>query len=979
MPVSEERDDPVTRAIELLDRYREQRDLTAIARAEELLRQVPGNAPERPYALVTLCEVIVLQVRESAPGASLDQAVELARAAVDLVSPDSPLAPLTLSQLCWTLCQRYEATGQRTDLEEAIVAATTALTNTGPDHPDRAGALRNLGYAHRLRYGRFGQLADLDTAVRLIREAVSTVDEPIGLFVSQSMLTLCLIARFVALGRMADVDEAVDLCRLVLSGMPADHVERMLVKANLSYALWQRHMRGGPLADLEEATRTSREVITMLPTYPQLRSQFLANHAVVLFGHLLQGDSGAHADAAVQAARQAVEGSSHDDPRLAIHRSNLANMVLVQARLSRDPAGVEEAVRIGRVALSGLSPGNPDRARALGVLATAYRVRSMFTGAAEDLDSAVGLWRAAVGSRIGPIEVKMGAATAWAAAATEVGNAELALEAYSVAVGLLPVLAWRGLDRSVQEQRLAKTAGLGADAAAWALTAGQPRRAVELLEHGRQVLWSQAVQTRSDLSALAAAAPELAARLDETRRALDGEGADWSTGMPGAGDPATRFEFLTMAAGGGAGAPAVAEADRVRRLAERWERLLAEARGQPGFEEFLAAPRFDSLRRAADHGPVIMVSTSRWRSDALVVTPTEVYPVPLPWLDHDTAQSRAGALLAAQREAESGGGALARTHLRQTLISIQRWLWDTMAEPICAALDEILGPVPTGSTGIGPARVDGSTGRRRVWWCPTGPLTMLPLHAAGRYGAGRALRDRRRPTVTGRVVSSYTSGLGALLRARSGPAPARPPRVFAVGLAQTPGQAPLPAVADELRAVGANLPGVRLLSGPGATTSAVLAALGQHSWAHFACHARQDFDHPSASALHLSDGRLSVLDLSSSPALAGRSGAGATTGADLAYLSACRTAAGGRDLPDEAIHLTAALQLAGYRHVIGSQWAVSDRVAAQVAEAVYGHLTAGGEPDASGAAYALDRAVARVREEQPDRPELWAPLIHTGP
>jgi CHAT domain-containing protein len=141
----------------------------------------------------------------------------------------------------------------------------------------------------------------------------------------------------------------------------------------------------------------------------------------------------------------------------------------------------------------------------------------------------------------------------------------------------------------------------------------------------------------------------------------------------------------------------------------------------------------------------------------------------------------------------------------------------------------------------------------------------------------------------------------------------------------------------------------------------------------------QDFDRPSASALHLVDGRLSVLDLAASAALATGSGGGSTAGADLAYLSACRTAAGGQVLPDEAIHLTAALQLTGYRHVIGSQWAVSDRVAAQVADDVYAGLTAGGSPDASGAARALDAALLRVRAQHPDRPELWASLVHTGP
>ncbi|WP_329110323.1 CHAT domain-containing protein [Micromonospora sp. NBC_01699] len=969
MPVPEEPDDPVDRALELLEHYRQRRDLTAMSLAEDLLRRVPESDPARPVALVVMAELIVLRVRESDPLTTLDHAVDVARAAVDLASPGDPIESLARSQLCWTLCQRHEATGQLADLDEALRQGAAAVAGATASPQDRAGGLRNLGNARRLRYARFGQLADLDEAVRLTRAAVATVDDPVGLLVSQGMLTTCLISRFMALGRMGDADEAVELGRVMLAGLPAEHIERVMVQANLAHALWQRHMRGGPAADLEEATRTSREVVTTLPAYPRMRSQFLANHAVVLFGHFLSGDSGGHVEAAVRAAREAVEGAASDDPKLSIHRSNLANMVLVRARLGRDPVGVDEAVEIGRTALAGLSPGDPDRCRALSVLATAFRVRHMITGAPVDLDAAVGLWRSAVGSRVGPIEVRMGAATAWANAATDVGDAGLALEAYSVAVGLLPVLAWRGLDRSVQEQRLAKSAGLGAEAAAWALAAGQPRRAVELLEHGRQVLWSQAVQTRSDLSALAVAAPELAARLDETRRALDGEGADWSGGRAGGADPAG-FEWLAVAA---TGSGTAGEADHRRRSAEHWERLLAEARRQPGFEDFLAAPRFESLRRAADDGPVILVNTTRWRSDALVVTATEVYPVPLPWLDHDTAQNRAGALLAAQREAESGRGPLARTHLRQTLISIQRWLWDTLAEPVCAALDEILGPAPADGSGAGPG--DGSAARRRVWWCPTGPLTMLPLHAAGRYGAGKELRDRRRPTVAARVVSSYTSSLGALLRARTGPAPARPPRVFAVGLAQTPGQAPLPAVADELRAVGANLPGVRLLSGSGATTSAVLAALGQHSWAHFACHARQDFDHPSASALHLADGQLSVLDLSSGSTLAARTGAGA----DLAYLSACRTAAGGRDLPDEAIHLTAALQLAGYRHVIGSQWAVSDRVAAQVAEAVYARLTAGGEPDASGAAYALDRAVARVREEQPDRPELWASLIHTGP
>jgi hypothetical protein len=546
------------------------------------------------------------------------------------------------------------------------------------------------------------------------------------------------------------------------------------------------------------------------------------------------------------------------------------------------------------------------------------------------------------------------------------------------------VLAWRGLDRSVQERRLTEAAGVGSAAAAWALTAGQPRRAVELLEQGRQVLWSQAVQTRGDLSALAAVAPDLAARLDETRRALD-TGAVGHLDLPGGGG-AIRMDLLGGFGGGfgggafdggafggsGGGADAT---DARRRLAERWESLVEEARRLPGFGDFLSAPPFDRLREAARGGPVVLVNTTRWRGDALVVTPTDVHPVALPWLDHDTAQRRAAALLAAQREAESSRDGLARAHWRHTLGATLRWLWDAVAEPVCAALADLVPPAP------GPPP--------RLWWCPTGPLTMLPVHAAGRYGASPGLAARRRPSVPARYVSSYTPSLGALLRARSRPAPGGPPRVFAVGLTRTPGQAPLPEVAEELRAISTHLRGVRLLTGPAATRAAVLDALGRHSWAHFACHAVQSVDRPSSSALHLADGRLSVLDLATSPALTAGPDGDPDVGPELAYLSACRTAAGAEALPDEAIHLTAALQMVGYRHVIGSQWAVADRIAARVADDVYATLstgtgtatggTAAGADDPAGPARALAAALDRVRRDHPDRPELWASLVHSGP
>jgi hypothetical protein len=64
--------------------------------------------------------------------------------------------------------------------------------------------------------------------------------------------------------------------------------------------------------------------------------------------------------------------------------------------------------------------------------------------------------------------------------------------------------------------------------------------------------------------------------------------------------------------------------------------------------------------------------------------------------------------------------------------------------------------------------------------------------------------------------------------------------------------------------------------------------------------------------------------------------------AELAFLSACSTTESGGQLVDEAIHLTAAFQITGYRHVIGTLWLVHDRAATRAAIDCYSYLTGGG-------------------------------------
>ena len=127
--------------------------------------------------------------------------------------------------------------------------------------------------------------------------------------------------------------------------------------------------------------------------------------------------------------------------------------------------------------------------------------------------------------------------------------------------------------------------------------------------------------------------------------------------------------------------------------------------------------------------------------------------------------------------------------------------------------------------------------------------------------------------------------------------------------------------------------------------------LPRHRVAHFACHGHSDPHQPSASGLALYDQLLSVLDVSRLR----------LTGSELAYLSACDTVAGG-DLPDESIHLGAALNLAGYSHVVATLWPLYDATAAQASHGFYESLTATGAFLTDHAADALHAAVTELRD-----------------
>ncbi len=419
-------------------------------------------------------------------------------------------------------------------------------------------------------------------------------------------------------------------------------------------------------------------------------------------------------------------------------------------------------------------------------------------------------------------------------------------------------------------------------------------------------------------------------------------------------------------------------ADRLLALAREWDGLLDQIRTKPGFENFMRPPSIDELLEAAVDGPVIVVNVSRWRCDAMVVTSDGVQAVPLRGLNLAEADGRLRVHLAslatfdeavAEFDQHSTGlsdGRLdapylvrrqelgqarrdAKTRLDAQLSELVGWLWDVVVEPLEAHL-------PTPSPGP-------KDQRPRVWWCPTGPLAFLPLHAAGR--GQHWLHDR--------VVSSVTPTVRSLLAARA----------RNEGLKHGSGTQPDSDadVAQRLRFLVAStfLSSKKLLDGPlrglaetDVVTCSELAELRQLlpacDFVHFDCHGDQSLTDPAQGGVQMSDGVLRVFDVSTM-----------RVAGEFAGLAACKTAVGGTELLDEAITLSAALHDAGFRHVIGTLWNLSESVAQDAFVDLYNRLVGDdGRFDPSEAARALADAVDRLRAQGADL-HSWASLIHIGP
>ncbi|MEY9997040.1 tetratricopeptide (TPR) repeat protein [Streptomyces sp. V4I8] len=861
--------------------------------------------------------------------------------------------PEVQAAVATSMLTEASSTTERSYLTAVIELFRQALLATPPDDPLFAAHANNLGIAYRYDHQWYGAEEHLERAILLTEQALELMpaagDERADVL---SNLTACYQQRHLRTGALADLDKAVELGSSA-TDVAVDPSHRALALSHLGIAHQLRYMRNGATADLQWAIEVAEEAVSLTPADHPERAGRLANLAVGLQQRYLRSNVPADLARAIDISEQCVATTPVDHPERGLHLSHLASALSYSYRENEDSAALDRAIDVGEQALALITHVHPDRVGHMSNLAKNYRLRYEQRGTPEDLRHAVDHAEQALSITSDDHPVVMVALANLAHAYRlqvladgdhldrEVlhGLASLAVNA-TTASAEHRVLAYAKLGqlaRDLREMRLAVELFDAAVALLPSVAPGEIGR--EDQEHrigqfyglvGETVAAHLAIDDATgavEIGELARGillAAELDSRTDLT--GLEETEPDLAIRFRSARDRLAQAQLPPLGAPVGVGL-----VDHRRRLWDEYNELLGDIRKIPDFTRFLLPPELTESRTAATGGVVVLVNLGVRRGDAVIITSDgEPTPVPLPDLSWEAATANATQLVWATHDNTLTGRLRGRRLLTDTLA----WMRAAIVEPVLDALP------PT----------------ERIWWLPTGILGLFPLHAA-------ITRDD--------VVSSYTPTLRALNHARTR-RPVVDRRHLTVALAHLPGLPDLPGTAAEAATLHAHHRGTLLVDDT-ATSERVLAELTTATWAHFACHATAHLTEPSRGGLVLRDGVLPIATVSRLQ----------LEQAELAYLSACSTARRNIEHADESIHLASAFQLAGFRHVIASLWPLDDAVAAMTARIFYDHLSdddhLSDQPAADRAAYALHRVAWELRRNHPDRPDLWAALVHSGP
>ncbi|TEB22020.1 hypothetical protein FA13DRAFT_1921389 [Coprinellus micaceus] len=925
-----------------------------IVTLEKAVTITPEDSPELPALLHNLSGCLNTRYESTGEGSDVDKAISVAQKAVELSPEEHVDLPMSYTNLGSAHLARFISTANADDLDRCISSYRKATQLTSEGHPLLPERLHDLGSALHTHWRSSKCDSSLQEAVSVMKACLQLLPEShtqthVSLPSKLSVLGSALCSRYVNAGNYDDINESVTALRRAVGLTHEGHSSRPTRLGELGSSLTFRFESTREETDLSEAISLQREAVRLIhSTHPSLPGE-LAGLGISLMRLFEISTDKKDIIEAIEVQQKAIKLTAPDHARVAVLLHNLG----VSFAKAED---IDRAIDTFREAIHIIPDTHVVLCRVHKNLGNALWRRYTVKKEPEDADNCIYHYKFASNFRFNPPQPRLEAAKNWTAKLKYyLPESEEVISAFDVSVRLVTTVA--GLEQTTRRRFafLQEISGIPLDAAATALRHGRLDKAVEWLEQGRCLVWSQLTALRTPLQDLRLCNSALA-------------------------DELTRLTIEQAA-------------KRQMDLATKWVGLLEEARAIPGFEMFLQpAPLASLCGHLPPMGFVIMLTVNEDRCDAIALSfkQEDIRHISLPRFTlskakqyrrilgmrlaaHDLRKRSSGEPqdLATEEpftqesvERDAGKFRRSRTSAEDNIQQLLRGLWTDIVQPILTTLG-----IPKHDDSLEHAHP-------RIWWCPTGPLSFLPLHAAGIY------EGLDSESALDYAASSYTPTVSLLTRRvrDNGPIDEDIGGLFLTNHPKAPGYPAIPGTTREVQTIYERVEGmgIRAMKAEGDALSVddCLRYMEEYSCIHLACHGSQDASDPLRSRFRFHNGTLDLDTISRRD----------LKNADLAFLSACETSMGEATLPDEAVHLAAGMLAAGYRRVVGTMWSIGDKHAPDVSIDFYNYLWGHGEGgdakfDGSLSAHALHHATQNLRHNLDNCEKsllTWIPYVHFG-
>jgi tetratricopeptide (TPR) repeat protein len=656
--------------------------LEAIGFFREAIDLLPAGNPTQPQLLSNLATALVIYYERVGDNSALVESIDLNRRAISICPMQNPNRAHMITSLAQSLLKHATQVNDMVALDESISLYQEALSlSIASNDRHRLLNLQGLSQAFLVRFQRVGDLKLLAQAIELGRSSLEIVPKKHP----QRAVLFNNLASYVKLhyehsGNEANLMEAIELHRQALEIRPRGHPDRSSSLIGLATSLSRLFELSENMGTLEESIALHREALELRPEGHPLRANALDGLITSLIERCKHiEDMGAFQEL-ISLQDEVLEMRPVGHPGRALTLYNASHTFRALYRHTNDPRALEKSLKYMSEVLQERPVGHPRR-----------HVAQLDAAAILLMDSPLFDWRTAtnyislaVSDNNAPLRLRMHKtiSTLYALDRTTIrstdvwnpGESQRILDVFITVIRLLPRLAHFGLDLTTRLQELVGSEKLSRIAALRAAFLMQFPTAIELLEAGKGIFWSQALQLRS--TAIDSLPSEDRTKLTDIFNLLEQD---------------SQVEIRDRA-------ELERRVEKRRLLNEEAEHLIDEIRTRPGFDRFLGIPGFDELCQAANTGPIVMlVDTPFFPLTALIVNltwPERVRPLLLEdvnadqllgFFSEDNLPNLRKANEAKAEEDSERGMRITKRH--QSLHTPLSKLWRMIVEPIVKVLD----------------------------------------------------------------------------------------------------------------------------------------------------------------------------------------------------------------------------------------------------------------------------------------------------